>query len=179
MNRLIDPGALFAGWVGIGVAVVLALAFELIIPVQILVFLLAPVIGLLIGLYANWRAERWRPRLRAVANAAWAAAVTGVSLALLYVVVRFVFVYVDTGALPNGARLDCQTGPDCVYARYVDLGQATELAALGITDAASYETAVQRDLVYSGVALVVLTLAGGLVGGSWRALSRPPLSGGA
>jgi hypothetical protein len=175
LNRLIDPGGLFAGWVGVGVAVVLVLAFELIIPVQPIVFLLAPAIGLLIGVYANFRAQRWRPRSRALANAAWAALVTGISLALLYVVVRFVFVYGDTGSLPSGERLDCRTGPGCGYARWIDLGRADDLAAVGITDSASYEAAVQGELVNTGLVLVVLTVAGGLVGGTWRGVSRPPV----
>ena len=52
-GRFIDKGAVFAGYVGIGMALVIAIAFALIIPVQTLVFLAAPIAGLLIGGYAN------------------------------------------------------------------------------------------------------------------------------
>ena len=66
---VVDRGAIFAGWVGLGMAVVIAIAFELIIAVQTLVFLFAPIAGLLIGVYANARSERWRPLRRVIANA--------------------------------------------------------------------------------------------------------------
>ena len=69
MRRVIDQGAIFGGWVGVGMALVLAIAFELIIPVQTLVFMLAPLMGVLIGVYANVRSERWRPRGRVLMNA--------------------------------------------------------------------------------------------------------------
>src|SRR3954469_17233313 len=118
MSRVIDKGAICAGWVGIGMALVLAIAFELIIPVQTLVFVLAPLMGVLIGVYANVRSERWRPRGRVLLNAAYAAVVTGFAVAALYVVLRLVFIYGDTGALPDGTSLTCNMGPDCIYARY-------------------------------------------------------------
>ena len=53
LGRLVDPGAVFAGWVGVGMALVIAIAFELIIAVQPIVFLVAPFAGILIGGYAN------------------------------------------------------------------------------------------------------------------------------
>lgn len=174
--RVVDSGAVFAGWVGLGMAVVLAIAFELIIPVQALVFLLAPAMGIVIGVYANVRAERWRPRGRVLANAAWAGLVTGLGLALLYVTLRLVFIYGDTGALPDGSVLHCRPGPDCIYARYVDAGQAEELAALGVTDGASLEAAAWRELMVTGAGLIVLTLGGSLVGGVIRGFASPPRS---
>ena len=64
MSRFVDPGAKFAGWVGLGMALVVVIAFALIIPIQPIVFLIAPLAGVLIGVYANVRAERWRPRGR-------------------------------------------------------------------------------------------------------------------
>ena len=173
-DRFIDSGAVFAGWVGLGMALVLAIAFELIIPVQTVVFLLAPVMGVLIGVYANVRAERWRPRGRVLANAAYAGAVTGVAMALLYVAIRLVFLYGDGGSLPDGTSLSCRTGPDCTYARYVDAGQGDELAEIGVTDAASLEAAVWRELLATGTGLFVLTLGGALVGGLARSLASQP-----
>ncbi len=118
--RFIDPGAVFGGWVGLGTAIVLAMAFELIIPVQALVFLLAPLMGVLIGVYANVRSERWRPRGRVLANAAYAGLVTGVAMALIYVGLRLVFIYGDTGALPDG------TQPPVPYRRRLHLSALRE-----------------------------------------------------
>lgn len=172
MTRLVDSGAIFAGWVGLGVAVVVAITFELIVAVQPLVFLLAPLIGLLIGAYANVRASRWRPRWRVLANAGWASLVCGLSLAVLYVTVRLVFVYGDTGVMPDGSRLACPTGPECGYLRWVESGRAEMLAEQGVTDAASFERAVLGGLAYAAVLLVVLNVSGGLVAGAGRALSR-------
>ena len=176
MSRVIDQGARFAGWVGVGMALVLAIAFELIIPVQTLVFMLAPLMGVLIGVYANVRSERWRPRGRVMANAAYASVVTGIAVALLYVLLRLVFIYGDTGAMPDGTSLACQTGPDCIYQRYVQAGQADELAPLGITDGASLAAAAWRELFVFGTSLVVLTVAGGLIGGGIRSFSKLPSS---
>ncbi len=172
-DRFLDPGAIFAGWVGLGMALVLAIAFELIIPVQTVVFLLAPLMGVLIGAYANVRAERWRPRARVLANAAYAGLVTGIGISVLYVAIRLVFLYGDGGSLPDGTSLTCPTGPACTYARYVDAGQADELAELGITDGRSFEAAAWRELMTTGAGLIILTGVGGVVGGVARSLSAP------
>jgi hypothetical protein len=174
LTRFVDPGAKFAGWVGLGMALVVAIAFELIIPIQTIVFLMAPLMGVVIGVYANVRAERWRPRGRVLANAAWAGLVTGIGLAVLYVVIRLVFIYGDTGALPDGTRLQCASGPDCIYQRYVAIGQAGELSAMGITDGATLEAAAWRELMVTGTGLVLLTLGGALVGGVGRSFASPP-----
>ena len=176
ISRVVDAGAVFAGWVGLGMALVLAIAFELIIPVQTLVFVFAPLIGVLIGVYANVRSERWRPRGRVLANALWAGLVTGVGLALLYVSLRLVFIYGDTGALPDGTRLACETGPDCIYERYVKVGQAGELATMGIVDGATLESATWRELMATGAGLVLLTVGGAVVGGVARSFAPTPTS---
>jgi len=176
VNRVIDSGAVFGGWVGVGVAMVLVIAFELIIPVQSMVFILAPLMGVLVGVYANVRSERWRPRRRVLANAAYASLVAGIAVALLYVIVRLVFIYGDTGAMPDGSTLTCSAGPDCIYQRYVQSGQADDLAAVGITDGKSLEAAEWRELITFGAGLIVLSVAGGLVGGAIRSFSSPPKS---
>lgn len=176
MARVIDAGAVFAGWVGLGMALVVAMAFELIIPVQTLVFLLAPLVGLLIGVYANARSERWRPRGRVLSNSLYAGAVTGIGMATLYVLIRLIFIYGDTGALPDGTSLQCQTGPACIYERYVDAGQADELAGLGITDGQSLEAAAWRELIATGAGLFVLTVGGAVLGGIGRSLTSAPVS---
>jgi len=176
LTRVVDADAVYAGWVGLGMALVVAIAFELIIPVQTVVFLLAPLAGAVIGVYANVRAERWRPRGRVLLNAAYAGLVTGLGLALLYVIIRLVFIYGDTGALPNGTAINCSTGPDCIYKRYVNVGQQAELASMGITDAASLESALWRELAVTGSGLVLLTIGGALAGGLARSFAPMPTS---
>lgn len=178
MDRIIDRGAIFAGWVGVGMAVVVAICFELIIPVQVVVFLLAPVMGFVIGVYANVRAERWRPRSRVLANAIYAGVVTGLTIALFYVSIRLVFIYADGGSLPDGSSLSCRTGPDCVYQRLVleeeRTGHSGDLAANGITDAASLEAFAWRGLTATAAAFFLLTLGGSVVGGFARSLATQP-----
>jgi len=177
MSRVIDSGAVFAGWVGLGMGLVIVIAFALIIPLQAVPFLMAPFAGVLIGVYANVRAERWRPRARVLANAAWAGLVTGIGLALLYMVIRLVFVYGDSGAMPDGTRINCQSGPGCVYQRYVLEGDAGDLALRGIRDGASYERVfLTQDLPVSGIVLVVLTVGGAVVGGVARTFAPRPTS---
>ena len=176
ISRVIDSGAVFAGWVGLATALVVVIAFALIIPVQTLVFLLAPLAGAVIGVYANVRSERWRPRGRVLLNAGYAGLVTGIGLALLYVVIRVVFIYGDTGALPDGTRLACETGPDCIYERYVKVGQAGELATMGIVDGATLESATWRELMATGAGLVLLTVGGAVVGGLVRSFAPTPTS---
>jgi hypothetical protein len=177
-DRFIDRGAVFAGWVGVGMAVVVAICFELIIPVQVVVFLLAPVMGFVIAVYANVRAERWRPRGRVLANAVYAGTVTAVTITLFYVAVRLVFIYGDGGSLPDGSSLQCRTGPDCVYQRLLleeqRTGHSGDLAAEGITDAASLETFAWRGLASTGATLFVLTVAGSAVGGFARSVVTQP-----
>ena len=177
-DRFIDDGAVFAGWVGLGMAVVIALAFELIIPLQAMVFVLAPFMGVLIGVYANVRAERWRPRGRVLANALYAGVVTGIAIAVFYVIIRLVFIYGDSGSLPDGTSLQCQTGPDCVYQRLVIEEQRTgttgDLAANGIHDAQSLEAFAWRSLALTGATLFILTLGGSAIGGFARGLANQP-----
>jgi hypothetical protein len=174
VSRFLDAGAVFAGWVGLGVALVTIIAVALVIPIQGLVFVLALPIGLLLGWYANARAERFRPRWRVLANAGYAGLITGLGMALMYVGLRLLFVYADSGAMPDGSRLECNTGPGCTYARFVEAGQADELAAQGITGAASFEAALIRELVLLGSGLVVVVTGGSLASGAWRALRAEP-----
>ena len=77
MSRFIDRGAVVAGWIGLGTAVVLVIAFALVVPIQPVVYVAALPVGLLIGWYANAKSERFRPRGRAMANALWAGLLTG------------------------------------------------------------------------------------------------------
>ena len=127
-------------------AVVIAIAFALIIPVQTIVFVSAPIAGVIIGGYANNRSARWRPMRRVFLNAAWAGFVTGLTLAIMYIVLRLLFVFADTGTMPNGSTLSCSMGPDCTYQRYAqDPTLAPYLAEAGITDGPSMGAAVIHD----------------------------------
>lgn len=176
-GRLWDRGAVFAGYVGLGMALVIAIAFELIIAVQPLVFLVAPIAGVLIGGYANQRSERWRPLRRVFANATYAGLVTGIALAVMYVLLRLLFIFADTGSLPTGRQLTCDTGPDCTYQRYVLDGRGDELAAAGITDGASFGAYAVREQLVGGGIIVVVTLGGAWVGAGVRGIQRVPPNG--
>lgn len=182
MHHLVDRGAIVAGWVGVGMAAVIVLSFELVIPLQTVVFLFAPLAGVLIGYYANARAERgagaWG---RFLANAAYAGAVTGLSLALMYGAVRLLFFYADQGFRPDtqGGAVTCQSGADCTYQRYLaDPASAQELRAAGVTDAAGFERYFLRQQLDGGITLVVWTalpaIFGGLMYGGTRPRQRTP-----
>jgi len=185
MSRLVDQGAVFAGWVGVGAAVVVVVAFALILPVQAVVYLLALPSGALIGWYANNRAARYRPRGRVMLNAAWAGLMTGLAMSVFYVGIRLVFVYGDSG-YPDFNRVDpptrqpippyCATGPDCTYRRYLAAGREPELRAVGVTDAASFERYILGEQLGFGGLLIALTVSGAAVAGAWRTVNRPPAS---
>jgi hypothetical protein len=171
LTRFVDRGAVVAGWIGAGMALVLVIALGLVIPIQPLVALMALPAGALIGAYANVRAQRHWPRMRVLGNALWAGAVTGLALAVLYVGVRLLFVYLDTGTLPDGSRLDCQRGPDCVYQRLIEAGYAEQLAAVGVTDAAGYEQVMLAELAGSGLLMFSLTIGGAALGGATQTMT--------
>jgi len=178
-GRVLDRGAVYAAMVGLGMAVTIAISFALVVAVQSLVFISAPVAGAIIGFYANHKSERWRPRWRLYANASFAGLVTGLSLALMYVGLRLLFIYADSGYRPEtmGGQLDCETGPQCTYARFLEEGFAADLEADGISDAASFEAGVWR---WQGETVLVLTLAtllGALAAATWRAVRTPPVAG--
>lgn len=181
---MVDKGAIVAGWVGIGMALVIAIAFELVVAVQSIVFIVAPIAGILIGGYANQRSSRWRPRRRVFANSIYAGIVTGVALALTYALLRLVFIYADTG-YPDFNRTDenaqpigiqCSTGPDCTYQRYLAAGRGDELAAAAVTDGASFGSFVLREQAQGALILIILTTTGALIPAAWRSITNQPVS---
>jgi hypothetical protein len=186
VTRFLDRGAIFAGWVGLGMAVTIAISFELIIAVQALVFLAAVPAGLLIGFYAAARSERRRPIWRALTDAGYAGLVTALSLALVYAAVRLLFVFADsgypsynnTGPLGEAVGPTCAAGPGCAYQRYVDQAAtdpafAAALAQAGVTDTASFEAFVLRDELDGGLVLVAMVVGGALGGGVFYAVAGP------
>ena len=176
MGRIVDAGAVFAGWVGLGMSVVVAISLALIIAVQPLLFLFAPIGGLLIGYYANARSGRRRPWGRVLANALYAGAVTALSLALLYGAVRLLFVFADDGYpdFNRAGQESCSIGPDCTYRRYLRAGRGAELESLGVRDAPTFERYALREQVNGTLGLIALTLVGAAVGGAFFAAGRAP-----
>ena len=175
MTRIVDRGAISAAWVGIGVAITLALSFLLIIPIEPIYWLLALPVGLLIGYYANSKADRSAgPWGRILANGLFAGLVTGLALAAFLLGIKALFFYADNGYRdPSaGGNLVCQTGPDCAWKRYeADRGDA--LRAAGIVDAATFERSYWQQQAATAGFLVALTTVGGIGGAALYGASRP------
>ncbi|HET9344211.1 MAG TPA: hypothetical protein VFO05_00810 [Candidatus Limnocylindrales bacterium] len=183
MTRVIDRGAITAAYVGIGMAATIAVSFLLVIPIEPIYWLLALPAGLLIGYYANQKSDRRAgPWSRILANALFAGAVTALTLAALLLAVKGLFFFADNG-YPDFNRVDaetgqpvpplCDIGAGCVYARYVAAGNGEELASAGVTDPATFTTFYWAQQVSAGLTIVVLTLAGALIGGAAYGLTRP------
>jgi len=101
VSRIIDRGAITAAYVGIGMAITIVASFTLIIPIEWLIWLLAVPSGLLIGYYANQRSNRVAgPWPRMLVNGVFAGVVTGVTVALLLLLIKAIFFYADNGFLP-------------------------------------------------------------------------------
>jgi hypothetical protein len=175
------PGVV-AGLVGIGVVAVVVVGFELILAVQAVVFLLALPVGLLIGWYAVERERRApaaasvavpsgrsaAPRIgwgRALGSGLVAGLITGLSLAVLYVLIRLLFLYLDNGFRAGGPPYVCWLGPECGYQRALD--EPSLRAALddvGVHDAGGYAAYFLESQALGGTALLVLVLGGSLTG---------------
>ena len=183
-RRFVDRGAIVAGWVGVGMAVTIAVSFLLVIPIEPIYWLLTPFAGLLIGYYANQRSATPRGAWgRIVANALYAGILTGLSLALLLLVVKGLFFYADTG-FPDFNRVDrenrpippsCETGADCVYARYVLAGRGPALEAAGATDLASFTALYWQQQLSTAATLLVLPIGASILGGVVYGLTRPKI----
>ena len=176
MNRFVDRGAITAAYVGIGMAVTIAISFLLIIPIEPIVWLLALPSGLLIGYYANQRSGRgpgpWR---RLLTNAVFAAFVTGLTMAVLLLGVKALFFFADNGYRDPGlgGSLSCSSGPDCVYQRYLDLGRGPDLEAAGVTDVESFTSFYWSQQFQAAGLILVLTTVGGAGGALIYGVTRP------
>ena len=189
MSRFVDRGAITAAYVGIGTAVTIVASFTLIIPIEWLIWLLVIPVGLTIGYYANQRSNRRAgPLGRILVNGTFAALVTGVSMALLLLVIKAIFFFAD-GGYPDFNRIDeagkpippsCESGADCVYQRYVLAGRGADLAAAGVTDAESFSRFYWGDQLGSAVTIVLLTTISGTGGAGLYWVFRPkPVAAGA
>ncbi|HET7181516.1 MAG TPA: hypothetical protein VFI15_04720, partial [Candidatus Limnocylindrales bacterium] len=127
MSRFVDRGAIVAAYVGIGMAITMAISFLLVVPVEPAYLLLSVLGAVVIGYYANARAQRrrgeWR---RLLPNSLLAGVVMGLTLAILLLGNKALFFFADSGypdfnRVENGAPVGetCQSGADCVYHRYL------------------------------------------------------------
>jgi hypothetical protein len=170
VTRVIDRGAVVAGWVGVGMAVTIAISFLLVIPVgDVALSLFAPMAGLLIGYYANQRADRaGGPWPRLMANAAYAGLLTGLGFVVFALFVKGLFFVADDGYrdASAGGRITCSQGADCVFQRYLSADHAGQMRAAGVTDAVSFTGYYWSQQIETLGSLLALSVGGGLVGGA-------------
>ncbi len=173
--RLVDRGAITAAYVGIGMAVTIAISFLLIIPIEPIVWLLALPSGMLIGYYANQRSDRRAgPWGRILVNGLFAALLTGLTMAILLLGVKALFFYADNGYRDPGlgGTLTCAPGADCVYQRYLDLGRGTDFAAAGVVDVDTFTSFYWGQQGSAAGLILGVTTLGGLVGAGLYGITR-------
>ncbi|HYK95544.1 MAG TPA: hypothetical protein VE011_06750 [Candidatus Dormibacteraeota bacterium] len=173
MRRFVDRGAIVAAYVGIGMAITMAISFLLVIPIGPAYVLLSVPGGMIIGYYANARSARFRGQWRRIVpNALLAGVVTGLTLAILLLGTKALFFFGDSG-YPDFNRTDaggvaigetCVTGADCVYHRYVK-AQPQDIANAGVTDAATFSTVYWNEQLSAARLLVGATTGAALLGG--------------
>jgi hypothetical protein len=180
VSRFVDRGAITAAYVGIGMAVTIAISFLLIIPIgDVALIPFAVFSGLLIGYYANQRSDRRAgPWHRILANGIFAALVTGLTAAVLLLAVKALFFYADNGYrdASAGGPIACSTGADCVYQRHrlvEDGGRIAAMEDAGITDAASFSDFYWSQQFGTATLIVALTAIGGFGGAGMYAVFRP------
>jgi hypothetical protein len=181
MSRFVDRGAIVAAFVGVGMAVTMAISFLLVIPIEPAYILLSFPAGLVIGYYANARSARSRGQWRRIVpNGLLAGLATGLVLALLLLGTKALFFYGDTG-YPDFNRVDatgaptgptCVSGADCVYQRY-KAAQPGDVAAAGVTDAASFSDVYWAQQWSTARLLVLGTTFAGLIGALLFGLAGP------
>jgi hypothetical protein len=180
MSRFVDRGAVVAAFVGVGMAVTMAIGFLLIIPIEPAYILLSVPGGMVIGYYANARSARVRGQWRRIVpNALLAGAVTGVMLGAFVLGTRALFFFGD-GGFPDFNRVEngvpvgptCETGGDCTYRRYL-LAEPDDLLAAGVTDAASFADAYWAQQWSTARLLLVMTTGAALFGGVLFGIAGP------
>ena len=169
MSRFVDRGATVAAFVGIGMALTVAVSFLMVIPIDPAYIVFAPLSGLLIGWYGNQRAGQLRGRPgRILANAGWSGVVTALSFAVLFLAVKLFFFSLDPGYRDEkqGGSFTCAPGPECVYVRYLGAeGGTAALEAAGITDVASFTEWYWAGQMGTARLLVGSTTLAALLGG--------------
>jgi hypothetical protein len=180
-RRFIDRGAIVAAYVGIGMAITMAISFLLVIPIGPAYVLLSVPGGAIIGYYANARSARQRGQWRRIVpNAALAGAVTALTLAILLLGTKALFFFGDSG-YPDFNRVDaggvaigetCVSGADCVYHRYLK-AQPQDVANAGVTDAASFSEVYWTEQFSAARLLVGATTGAALLGGFLFGIAGP------
>jgi hypothetical protein len=177
MKRWIDRGAIYAGWIGVGLGLTIAASFLLVIPIEPILWLLALPAGLLIGYYANARSNRVAgPWSRILANGAYAGLLTAVTLAGTFLVTKWIFFSADNGyrrEAEGGPIAGCETGADCVYRRYLAEGKGPDFEAAGITNVDEFSAFYWREQLGTASTVFVLTFLGGLGGAAMYGIARP------
>ena len=180
MSRFVDRGAIVAAYVGIGMAITMAISFLLVVPIEIAYLLLSVLGAVVIGYYANARARRsrgeWR---RIVPNSLLAGVVMGLALSILLLGNKALFFFADSG-YPDFNRVEnsvpvgetCETGADCVYHRYV-AREPQILAEAGVTDTASFSDVYWRQQWSTAQGLVLAATLAALAGGFLFGIAGP------
>jgi hypothetical protein len=182
VHRFVDRGAITAAYVGIGMGITIVASFTLIIPIEWLIWILAIPSGLLIGYYANQRSDRRAgPWSRILVNGAFAGVVTGLTVALLLLLIKAIFFYGDSG-FPDFNRADadgnpippyCQPGADCVYQRYLAAGRGADLASAGVSDVSAFTGFYWSEQFGTAETIVLMTTLGGVGGAALYGVFRP------
>jgi hypothetical protein len=181
MTRFFDRGAVTAAFVGVGMAVTMAIGFLLVVPIEPVYVLLSAPGGMVIGYYANARSSRTRGQWRRILpNALVAGAASGLTMAALLLGTKALFFFAD-GGYPDFNRVDengtpvgqtCQTGGDCVYRRYL-AAEPDQFAQAGITDAASFSELYWTQQWSTARLLVASATLFALVGGGLFGIAGP------
>ena len=186
VTRFVDRGAIIAAYVGIGMAVTIAISFLLVIPIEPIYWLLALPSGLLIGYYANQRATGGPGRGRGSCSTALfagrrhgadAGGVPAARVKALFFFARQRLSGLQPGRSGDARASDpagvCHRGAGCVYARYLAIGRGPELAAAGMIDAASFTAFYWGQQVSAAGTCSCSTVLGGLGGGVLYGVFRP------
>jgi hypothetical protein len=176
VSRFVDRGAITAAYVGIGMATTIVVSFLLFIPIEWIIWFLAIPSGLMIGYYANQRSDRRAgPWSRILVNGVFAGVVTGVTAAVLLLAIKGIFFYADSGFRDpgQGGQIQCQTGAECVYQRYLEAKRGAELTAAGVTDTGSFTAFYWQEQFGTAGTLVLLTTLGALGGAAIYGVARP------
>jgi hypothetical protein len=180
MSRFFDRGAIVAAYVGIGMAVTMAISFLLVIPIEPAYVLLSIPGGLIFGYYANARSNRTRGEWRHILpNALLVGAVTGLTLAAFVLGTKALFFFGDSGfpdfnRVENGVAIGptCTSGGDCVYHRYL-AAEPGHLADAGITDSASFASVYWEQQWSTARLLLGTTTGAALIGGLLFGIAGP------
>lgn len=177
MRRWVDRGAIYAGWIGVGLGVTIAVSFLLVIPIEPIIWLLALPAGLLMGYYANARSNRQAgPLKRVLANGLYAGLLTAVTISATFLLTKWIFFTADNGyrrESEGGAIAGCEAGAGCVYARYLDAGKGPDLEAAGITNVDEFTAFYWGEQLSTAGTVLVLGVLGGLGGAAIFWVARP------